>query len=65
MIANMRYIVGKVDGACGLSSAEEVADLGVLRETTFPLLREDELPVHEDVVLALRALLDRSLVLCP
>ena len=43
--------------------AEQSADLSVLREPTLPLLREDELPVHEDVVLALAALFDLGLVL--
>jgi hypothetical protein len=36
----------------GASSVEEVVDLGVLRESTFPLFREDELAVGEHVVLA-------------
>ena len=35
----------------------------MLRETTLPLLREDELAVREHVVLALGALLDLGLVL--
>jgi hypothetical protein len=35
----------------------------MLREATFPLLREDQLAVPEHVELALRALLDRGLVL--
>jgi len=41
---------------------EHGADLGVLREATFGLLREDDLAVGDDVELALRALLDLSLV---
>jgi hypothetical protein len=43
--------------------AEERADLGVLREPTLLLLREDQLTVGEHVVLALRALFDRGFVL--
>jgi hypothetical protein len=35
----------------------------VLREPTFPLLREDELTVHEHVVLALGPFFDVGLVL--
>jgi hypothetical protein len=35
----------------------------VLREPTLPLLREDEFAVRQDVVLALRALLDLGRVL--
>jgi hypothetical protein len=38
-------------------------DLGVLREPTFPLFREDELAVGEHVVLALLSFLDLGLVL--
>jgi hypothetical protein len=47
----------------GASSVEEVVDLGVLRESTFPLFREDELAVGEHVVLALLSFLDLGLVL--
>ena len=43
--------------------SEERADLGVLRDPTLPLLREDELTVREHVVLAFRALFDLGLVL--
>ncbi|HKB19915.1 MAG TPA: hypothetical protein VKC65_02800, partial [Gaiellaceae bacterium] len=39
-------------------------DLVGVREPAFVLLREDQLPVREDVVLALRALFDRRLVPC-
>jgi len=36
----------------------------VLREPSFPLLREEQLAIREHVVLALRAFLDLGLVLC-
>ena len=45
------------------SGIEQIADLVVLREPAFLLLREDELTVRQHVVLALRALLDLGFVL--
>ena len=45
------------------SLGEQRANLGVLREPALLLLREDELPVREHVVLALGALFDLGLVL--
>lgn len=43
--------------------AEQLADLGVLREPAALLLREDHFTVDDDVVLALGALLGNGLVL--
>jgi len=48
---------------CVRRSAEERADLVVLREAPLLLLREDQLPVTEDVELALPAGLELRLVL--
>ena len=45
------------------SLAEQLANLRVLREPALLLLREDELAVRHDVVLALGALFDLGLVL--
>ncbi len=42
--------------------AEQGADFGVLGKPAFILLREDDRAIHEHVVLALRAFLDRGVV---
>ena len=54
MIAKMRWEIGL---------AEQLADLGVLREPAGLLLREDHLAVDDNVELALGAFLGDGLVL--